>query len=498
MSQNDFSIGNGSGATVRADLNSALQALATISSGAAAPSTTYAHQWWADTTTGTLKRRNAANGGWIVVRTLDEAFALSRSSNTILDISDTGKFIRATSTFTQTLDAAATLGDGWNVLYQNSGTGVITIDPNASETIDGATTLVLNPGEGCLINCNGTSFTTVGRGLVTGSFNVVDNLAISCSVGGSALTIALKTRNGNDPTLANPIRIPIRSATPANGDWSELLVTAAASLVVSSGSTLGTVNSTAFRFWIVGFNDAGTFRLGVINCLSGTAPNFNIYPLSAWAIASSTAEGGAGAADSTATFYTGTGVTSKAYVVLGYLTYESGLATAGTYASAPTRVQVFRQGDALPGDRFNVVREQTGAVATGTTTIPLDDTIPQSGEGDEYFDVTHAASSAANLVEVEAALSLSHSGTGSFLSISIIQDSVADAIAASYTAKDGATTAGGYAGIKHQLRAPAASTVYNLRAGSNLAGTLTINGSNATRHFGGVGSSWMSATEIMA
>jgi hypothetical protein len=42
-------------------------------SGAAQPSTTYAYQWWPDTTTGLLKLRNAANNAWITIGTLADA-----------------------------------------------------------------------------------------------------------------------------------------------------------------------------------------------------------------------------------------------------------------------------------------------------------------------------------------------------------------------------------------------------------------------------------------
>lgn len=162
MAQHDQNIANADGATVRADINNALAALFTNSSGATAPSTTVAHQFWVDTTTGTLKRRNAANTGWIVMRTIDESFVLSRSSNTMFDVSDVGKTLIATSTFTQTFDAAATLGDGWFIHYRNDGTGVITFDPNGSETIDGVTTKKVYPGESGSIHCNGTALYTTG------------------------------------------------------------------------------------------------------------------------------------------------------------------------------------------------------------------------------------------------------------------------------------------------------------------------------------------------
>lgn len=73
MSQNDFSLANADGATFRADLNAALQALASNNSGTSAPSTTYAYMWWADTTNGLLKQRNAANSDWITKGALSDS-----------------------------------------------------------------------------------------------------------------------------------------------------------------------------------------------------------------------------------------------------------------------------------------------------------------------------------------------------------------------------------------------------------------------------------------
>lgn len=86
----------------------------------------------------------------------------ARSSNTILGADDKGKLIDITSgTFTQTFTAAATLGDGWYCYIRNSGTGDITLDPNASETIDGLTSYIMYPGEVRLMQCDGTAFYTV-------------------------------------------------------------------------------------------------------------------------------------------------------------------------------------------------------------------------------------------------------------------------------------------------------------------------------------------------
>jgi hypothetical protein len=74
MSQHDYVIDNQAGAAFRTDLNSVLAAIVSNNSGAAAPSTTYAYQLWADTTTGLLKIRNAANSGWVTIGDLATAY----------------------------------------------------------------------------------------------------------------------------------------------------------------------------------------------------------------------------------------------------------------------------------------------------------------------------------------------------------------------------------------------------------------------------------------
>ena len=71
MATHDYIISNASGASVRADLNNALAAIVSNNSNATSPATTYAYQWWADTTTGQLKLRNSANNAWITIFELD-------------------------------------------------------------------------------------------------------------------------------------------------------------------------------------------------------------------------------------------------------------------------------------------------------------------------------------------------------------------------------------------------------------------------------------------
>jgi hypothetical protein len=83
-------------------------------------------------------------------------------------------------------------------------------------------------------------------------------------------------------------------------------------------------------------------------------------------IESSTAEGGAGAADSSGVIYTGTAVTSKAMRILGYLSWNASGVTAGTWTTTNLGlVQVFGPGVKLPGD---VVRSKPASINSQITT----------------------------------------------------------------------------------------------------------------------------------
>lgn len=88
---------------------------------------------------------------------------VSKSANYTAVAADINNLFSCTSTFTLALTAAATLANGWHCEVRNDGTGVITIDPNSSETIDGLATLKLYPGEAFTVVCDGSNFKTVGR-----------------------------------------------------------------------------------------------------------------------------------------------------------------------------------------------------------------------------------------------------------------------------------------------------------------------------------------------
>lgn len=93
---------------------------------------------------------------WVAIDTKTDSYTLTAA--------DRGKIIDATSgTWTLTFLAVATAGIGFHLSIRNSGTGVITLDGNASETIDGATTLKLNPGHEIILVCDGAGWKSTSR-----------------------------------------------------------------------------------------------------------------------------------------------------------------------------------------------------------------------------------------------------------------------------------------------------------------------------------------------
>lgn len=74
------------------------------------------------------------------------------------------RIFSASGAVTCSLPTAVGLGNGWFACISNQGTGVVTIDPNSTETIDGEVTKDLAPGESTYIVTDGANWITVGYG----------------------------------------------------------------------------------------------------------------------------------------------------------------------------------------------------------------------------------------------------------------------------------------------------------------------------------------------
>lgn len=114
------------------------------------------------TTIKTINGASILGSGDMVVGGASPSFSPKTAAYTVV-AGDSGNIISCSGgSYTVSLTAAAPLGTFkcwvWNA--SNTVADTITIDPNASETIDGVATIALRIGEGVEIVCNGTNWQT--------------------------------------------------------------------------------------------------------------------------------------------------------------------------------------------------------------------------------------------------------------------------------------------------------------------------------------------------
>jgi len=143
MAQHDYTIDNQTFPSYRTDHNNSLSAIVSNNPGSSAPSTTYAYQWWYDTSTNILKIRNADNDAWINIGTFNQ------TNDSVVLVGTEATLPTITSISPDTIDNTASniVITGTNyVITPNveiiSTTGAITF-PN-SVTRDSATQLTIN------------------------------------------------------------------------------------------------------------------------------------------------------------------------------------------------------------------------------------------------------------------------------------------------------------------------------------------------------------------
>lgn len=186
------------------------------------------------------------------------------------------------------------------------------------------------------------------------------NGVLTASVAANALTFAIKTKAGSDPSATDPVLAVFRNSTLATGDYVVRSITAATSLVISSGSTLGTTSAVQSQINVLVIDNAGTVELACVN-------DAGYLDLNEYGVISTTAEGGAGAADSINTIYSTTARTNVPYRNVGFMV--STQATAGTWASAPTQISQVR-GVRPRSSVINYTAQASSGTAIDFTNIP--------------------------------------------------------------------------------------------------------------------------------
>lgn len=143
-----------------------------------------------------------------------------------------------------------------------------------------------------------------------------------------------------------------------------------------------------------------------------------------------------------------------------------------------------------------VYTSSTSRVA-GTTTTPLDDTIPQNTEGVEMMTLAVTPKSTSHVLLIEVVCYLTTSNNAWIVG-HLHQDSTANALAAG-TAFMASATGGINFTLRHRMTAGTTSaTTFKFRAGANGASTIAMNEFAGTRILGGVCMSSITITELTA
>jgi len=177
----------------------------------------------------------------------------------------------------------------------------------------------------------------------------VRNHGIDTSVAASALTVSLKTRALADPSAGDPVQISFGNVVDATGDFVLRSVTAALSVTIPSGGTLGHQDGEMGFIYVYAVDNAGTIELALSGIMFDEGMLEN----------TTTATAGSDLGD---VLYANTGVLGKRIRLLARL--ESAQVTAGTWAVTPQKEAL------VPFEAsYKINQDESSAVTSSTSSI---------------------------------------------------------------------------------------------------------------------------------
>ena len=162
---------------------------------------------------------------------------------------------------------------------------------------------------------------------------------------------------------------------------------------------------------------------------------------------------------------------------------------AATQLTGTIAASVLPAGSVLQFKNF-----QTGTLATGTTLIPNDNTIPQITEGNEYMTLAITPTSATSRLAIGVIIQTA-SSVANLNIAALFQDAISNALATQYlyAVQPGQNVNQSF--LYTMISGTTSSITFRVRAGCNNAGTTTFNGDNGAAKFGGTLVSSITITE---
>ncbi len=201
------------------------------------------------------------------------------------------------------------------------------------------------------------------------SGDVLQNFGLTSSTASNNLTITLTDGGGNIPSTVNPVMVGFRSPTIGSGLSNVVSIVSSLGMTISSGSTLGHTGAVEDSIFVYLLYFNGAAEMAVSSTLY---PEFALY--------STTAEGGAGAADSRSAIYSVSARTNVPMRLVGRLTITQ--AVAGTWVNLPSQIQTSAMSQVYTDSKVLTTRPTVSratratfsggcsAAASGTYTTP--------------------------------------------------------------------------------------------------------------------------------
>lgn len=334
------------------------------------------------------------------------------------------------------------------------------------------------------INAGGNyDFQEVANGASAPSTPTNDLLLAKVVTSGTAITSVTDLRTtsiqitSNNSNFANDFRsgafVSIDSTTTAHVEPGQIAVGSSYYTNIADTSTRSTAtagnwiegsapNMANLRFYAYAYNNSGT--------------GYDFKYSSADPVYSDTSLNTAG----TLRYYTSGGTT---YRVLAWLSADSSGLIKG---SAMGQIK-----DTSTSNSVTLTRQDT---TTGAATIPWDNTPPLITEGNEYFAVPFRITNPNHKVRIDYSVNFANSGSSLF-TVALFKDSAACFYAQPQQITN-ADRSNNYTRTLYTTLPNTNIVVFRLRAGTDTAGTTTLNGESGAALDGGVMGSTFTVTEV--
>ena len=146
------------------------------------------------------------------------------------------------------------------------------------------------------------------------------------------------------------------------------------------------------------------------------------------------------------------------------------------------------------GRILQIKNVQTGAKSSGTTVIPLDDSIPQKTEGIEVMTLAITPTATDTRLKIEVQIYMANDSGDDHI-VALFQDGTANALAAGINFQVTVNGCTEHSFSHNMVSGTTSATTFKVRLGCDSSGTTTFNGFGNARKLGGTMASSITITE---